>query len=262
MLIEWLYRIPSWVIYSIATLLIFSAAEFGCWLARRSADRGNEDIRGHITTIQTALLGLLALLIGFTFSIALARYDVRRTLLLDEANAIGTTALRAQFLPDGHSGKAIELLRQYTDTRFFYIPTENGGDASEAVQSAETQELQKALWAEAVFAASQDPRSVSAGLFTQSLNEVIDLDEKRRIENRNRVPQVAFMLLFAIAGVALGFTGYAAGLAGTRQMPANAIMAISIGAVMLMISDMDRPKRGLILVDEQALIDVKNSFAK
>jgi hypothetical protein len=262
MLIEWLYRVPYWLVYSIATLLIFGAAELGCWLALRSPDRGHEYIRGHITTIQSAMLGLLALLIGFTFSIALSHYDLRRNLVLDEANAIGRVALRAQLLPEGQAEKATELLKRYIDTRFFFTSTGDARVVAMEQQSAEAHDLLMALWAEAVTATSQDPHSVPAELFTQSLNEVIDLDEKRRIANRNRVPRAAFILLFAVASVASGFTGYAAGLAGTRQMPANAIMAIAIGAVMLMISDMDRPQRGLIAIDEQALTDVRNSLPK
>ena len=256
---EWLYGVSQWITYPIAAVLIFAAAEFGCWLGMRSTDRNHEQVRTHITTIQSALLGLLALLIGFTFSIALSRYDARRTLVLGEANAIGTTALRAQFLPEGHSARAIQLLKDYTDTRFVYTP---GVDSVPATSDARGQELLTSLWAEAVFATGQDPKSVAAGLFVQSLNDVIDFNEKRRIANRNRVPEVTFLLLFAMASVASGFTGYAAGLGGTRQHIPNAIMALSIAVVIMLIADLDRPKRGLITVDQQALTDVKNSFSK
>src|ERR1700760_3753647 len=119
---DWLYGISQWITYPVAAVLIFAAAEAGCRLGDRSPDRGNDQIRTHITTIQSALLGLLALLIGFTFSISLSRHDARRDLLLGEANAIGTTALRAQFLPEGHYATAIGLLKDYTETRFIYSP--------------------------------------------------------------------------------------------------------------------------------------------
>lgn len=212
---EWLYGVSQWVACPIAAVLIFASAEFCCWVGMRSADRKQDAVRSHITTIQSALLGLLALLIGFTFSIALSRYDVRRTLVLDEANAIGTAALRAQFLPEGHSAKAIQLLKDYTDTRFVYTPTDDGVPAE---FDARGQGFLTALWAEAVFASGQDPKSVPVGLFVQSLNDVIDFNEKRRIANRNRVPEVTFLLLFAMASVASGFTGYAAGLVVRANM--------------------------------------------
>jgi hypothetical protein len=256
---EWLYGVSQWIAYPVAAVLIFAAAEFGCWLGMRSTDRNHEQVRSHITTIQSALLGLLALLIGFTFSIALSRYDARRALVLGEANAIGTTALRAQFLSEGHAAKAIQLLKDYTDTRFVYTPTDDGAPVTSEVRG---QEFLTALWAEAVFATGQDPKSVPVGLFVQSLNDVIDFNEKRRIANRNRVPEVTFLLLFAMASVASGFTGYSAGLGGTRQHIPNAIMALSIAIVIMLIADLDRPKRGLITVDQQALTDVKNSFSK
>jgi len=253
---EWLYGISQWITYPAAALLIFAAAEVGCRLGARSPDRNKEQVRAHITTIQSALLGLLALLIGFTFSIALSRYDARRELLLGEANAIGTTSLRARYLPEGHGATAIALLRDYTDTRFIYSPKDERPGREKA------QGLLDKLWAEAVFATGQDPKSVPAGLFAQSLNDVIDFNEKRRIANRNRVPEVTFLLLFGLSAVAVGFTGYGAGLVGTRQRVPNAIMAVSIALVIMLIADLDRPRRGLITVDQQALTDVRDSLSK
>jgi hypothetical protein len=253
---EWLYGVSQWITYPLAAILIFAAAEIGCRLGHRSSDREREQVRAHITTIQSALLGLLALLIGFTFSISLSRYDARRDLLLGEANAISTAGLRAQFLPEGHAVTAIALLKDYTDTRFIYSPQEErpGRDVGQAL-------LDK-LWAEVVLATAQDPKSVPAGLFAQSLNDVIDFNEKRRIANRNHVPEIAFLLLFGLSAVAIGFMGYGAGLVGTRQRIPNAIVAVSIALVIMLIADLDRPRRGLITVDQQALTDVKNSFAK
>jgi len=253
---EWLYGVSQWITYPAAATLLFAAAEIGCRLGEKSPHHGRDPVRAHITTIQSALLGLLALLIGFTFSIALSRYDARRDLVLGEANAIGTTALRAQFLPEGHAATAIGLLKDYTDTRFIYSQT--GHEASDAAAQA----LLDRLWAEAVFSMAQEPRSVPDGLFVQSLNDVIDFNEKRRIANRNHVPEVAFLLLFALSAVAVGFTGYGAGLVGTRQRVPNAIIAVSITIVIMMIADLDRPKRGLITVDQQALTDVRSSFSK
>jgi hypothetical protein len=253
---EWLYGVSQWITYPVGAVLLFAAAEIGCRLGTRSPDRGNDQVRAHVTTIQSALLGLLALLIGFTFSIALSRYDARRDLVLGEANAIGTTALRAQFLPEGHAATTIGLLKDYTDTRFIYSRT--GHEPNDAA----AQILLDKLWGEAVFATGQEPRSVPDGLFVQSLNDVIDFNEKRRIANRNHVPEVAFLLLFALSAVAVGFTSYGAGLVGTRQRIPNAIIAVSIAVVIMMIADLDRPKRGLITVDQQALTDVRDSLAK
>ncbi len=257
---EWLYRISLWVTYPIAAVLIFAAAEIGCSLGLHGKDRGRELAHSHITTIQSALLGLLALLIGFTFSIALSRYELHRTLIVDEANAIGTAALRAQFLPEGPAEKVAALLRDYTDTRLAGMLEDT--DSQESPAAAHSDELLKALWAEAVGISHQKPESIPVSLFAQSVNDVTDYNEKRRIADHNRVPQVTFLLLFAMSAVAVGFTGYAAGLLGTRQTVPNAIIAVSIAVVTMLIADLDRPKHGLITVDRQALLDVRSSFSK
>jgi len=251
---EWLYDVSQWVTYPISALLIFGAAEFGVWLGNKSSDRDRDEVRSHITTIQSALLGLLALLIGFTFSIALSRYDLRRALVLEEANAIGTASLRAQFLPPDHVARTVGLLEDYTKTRFIY-------SAAPGQPTSNAKALLDALWAEAVFASAQDPKSVPVGLFVQSLNDVIDLNEKRRVATRNHVPEVAFLLLYAMAAVAIGFTGYGAGLTGTRQHVPNAIMALSIAVVIMLITDLDRPKRGLITIDQDALTHLEKGFS-
>ena len=89
---------------------------------------------------------------------------------------------------------------------------------------------------------------------------MIDFNEKRRIADRNHVPEIAFLLLFILSAVAIGFMGYGAGLAGTRQRVPNAVMAASVALVIMLIADLDRPRRGLITVDQQALTDVSNSL--
>jgi hypothetical protein len=140
-----------------------------------------------MSTIQAAVLGLLALLLGFTFSMAASRFEARKELVRDETNAIGTTYLRTQFLPEPYKSNAARLLRQYVDTRlelqqFSHIPE------SLADINVRTAHLQDQLWSEAVAVADRDPRSVPTGLFIQALNEVIDGHGKVARCNRIRSP--------------------------------------------------------------------------
>jgi hypothetical protein len=102
-----------------------------------------------------------------------------------------------------------------------------------------------------------DPRSVPTGLFVQALNEMIDLQETRIAARRNRVPGVVFVLLYGIAGVAIGFSGFVGGLGGKRGRIPVVIMAVLIGSVIGMIADIDRTRSGFITVGQQALHDVK-----
>src|SRR5262245_49835832 len=105
------YSLP--VILLVSVVLIVAAGELGHWLGRRATDHGGENV----TTLKSATLGLLALMIGFTFAMAQTRFELRREAVLNEANAIGTTALRARLLPPPHNAECLKLLREYTNTR-------------------------------------------------------------------------------------------------------------------------------------------------
>jgi len=110
-----LFGLNEWLIVTIVIALFLSAIEIGFRLGRRGKAKGNEPTRSQVNVLQAASLGLLALLLGFTFSMALTRFDTRKQLVLDEANAIGTTFLRAQLLPDPARKEVSDLLRRYVD---------------------------------------------------------------------------------------------------------------------------------------------------
>ena len=94
-------------IFLISLVVVLAASEFGRWLGTRAGRRGEEDI----STLEGAVLGLLALMIGFTFAMALSRFEARREAILIEANSIGTTALRARLLPAPHNTESVKLLK-------------------------------------------------------------------------------------------------------------------------------------------------------
>lgn len=134
-----------------------------------------------------SILGLLAFLLAFTFGLAAARFEARRQTVLEEANAIGTTYLRARLLPDPERTESAKLLREYVDVR---LPDSRQKNTSQAITQAITrsEELQEQLWSQAIAAAEKKP-TVVTGLFVQSLNEVIDLHAKRTlVGGRSRIP--------------------------------------------------------------------------
>ncbi len=110
-----LYELDLTLFYAATLILIAGAAEFGAWIGRRI--RGGAAGGADISTLTGAALGLLALLLAFSFSLALSRYDTRRTLVLEEANAIGSTANFALMLPEPAQGPSLSLLRDYTAVR-------------------------------------------------------------------------------------------------------------------------------------------------
>ncbi len=259
MLMDQLYTLNPWLAYGLATAIILAAAEFGHQIGVSWRHRHPEATSPDITTLVSAALGLLALMIGFTFSMSLSRYDVRRGALLNEANAIGTTDLRARLLPEPHAGEVRKLLRDYVQLRIDLIRKPPNA-ASLARATARSSELQVNLWQHAMAVSAADPRSIPAGLFVQTLNEMIDLQEKRLAAGRGRVPAPVFVLLYGIAGVALGFSGYLTGLRGGRGRIPVAITAVMFASVIGMVGDIDRSQSGFITVDQQAMHNVKESM--
>ena len=164
------------------------------------------------------MLGLLALIIAFTFAMALTRFDARRDAVLNEANAIGTTALRARLLPEPHRTDSLKLLREYVKIRLD-ITARPASRTELKVAIERSDALQEALWQQAKAMAAKDSGFVPTGLFIQALNETIDNQGKRLAALRNRVPNIVLLSLFGLAAIAGAFVGYASGLDPRRTRP-------------------------------------------
>jgi hypothetical protein len=200
-------------------------------------------------------------MIGFTFAMALSLFEGRREAVLSEANAIGTTALRARLLPAPHSSQVLKLLSEYVQVRLEITarvpsPTE----LNTAITRSNT--IQEALWQQAKTVAAKDSGMVPTGLFIQTLNEMIDDQEKRLTAMRNQVPNIVLIALYGVATVASAFTGYASGLEAKRfgRVPIY-IIGILVSAVILLIQDLDRPGAGFIKVSQQPMMDTAASIA-
>ena len=236
------------------------ATETGFRLGRRAQTGVDEGSRSEISTLQGAMLGLLALLLGFTFAMAMSRFEVRKQLVLDESNAIGTTFLRAQLLPPPPRQEISGLLRQYVEVRLAFYAA--GIDEKRLRQANDrTEQLHKQLWSLAAALGEKDPRAVTIGLFLQSLNETIDLHAKRMTALENHVPEIILLLLYFVAIVVTGVIGYGCGLAGYRNFFVTAMASILIASVILVIIDLDRPRRGLIRVSQTRMVELRNSLA-
>ena len=250
-MLDWLYESDLRVLYPVTIVLIAAAAELGALLGRRF--RAEVPAGPDIGTLTGAALGLLALLLGFSFSLALSRYDVRRTMVLEEANAIGSTANFALMLPEASQRPILDLLRDYTAARIDldaqYDPARQARDIARSL------DLQARLWRTAVTVTEAAPQSLQAYRFVNSLNEMNNIHERRVTALRYHVPGVLMFMLVGVAMVAMGFTGYHAGVAGSRRPVATLIMSVMVAVVIMLVIDLDRPARGLIRVPVQPLID-------
>ncbi|NUP12390.1 MAG: hypothetical protein HOW73_40615 [Polyangiaceae bacterium] len=247
----------------IATFMVvlLAAAEVAFRIGRRHEPRTPEPVRSQVVTIQAAMLGLLALLLAFTLSMAERRFSARRALIVDEANAIGTTYLRAEFLPEPARSESREMLRRYVDQRVAFY-----GAQSDEVQTLETtsaaQLLQAALWARATDTARANPESETTKLYVASLNEMIDLEGKRFAALFATLPSTIVVLLVVVAVVAMASTGYSSGLTGRRGALALRVVPALVGLACAVVLDLDHPRLGLIRAPDVAMERVQNSVAK
>lgn len=209
----------QWRVVIFVTALLLLLAELGFRQGLRLHE--DEARKAQIGPLQGSVLGLLALLLGFTFAMAMQRYDIRRDLVVQEANAIGTTFLRASFLPEPHRAEVENLLRRYVDVRLGFYAA--GDDAAKiAAEEKAAADIQRRLWSHAV-AAGQTSNSPLTASFVSALNDTLDLDATRFAAMRNRVPATVWLLLLAVAGCGCWATGYGAGATGRRSISPGSI---------------------------------------
>ena len=256
MSIEVLYE-NEWLLFIISSVILFLATEVGFRVGHIRRSTADESTKSQITAFQGTILGLLALLLAFTISMALSRIEMRKQMAVEEANAIGTAYLRAQLLPEPEKTEIAGLLRQYVDVRLEVVRT---GNLQNGITKSE--KLHDLLWLQAVAVGKKAPQPFPTGLFIQSLNEVIDMHSKRLRAATDPVPASILRLLFLVAIFGMGAIGYGCGLGNGRFIISRLAMAVLIAMVMLAIVDLDQPGRGLIRVSQQSMMSLRDSINK
>ena len=239
--------------------LMLLAMEAGYRFGLRGQSTSPES-RSQIGTVQTSLLGMLALMLGFTFSIALDRYNSRSLAVVNEANAIGTAFLRTDLLPEPSRTGARRVFADYAGVRArMSTLTWNQKEERNALQ-ARALELQEGLWQQASELSRLAPSPATTGLYVQALNEMIDAHGSYMAEILRHVPYLVIFLLFGAFIVSGGLIGFSAGVAGDRPARATYLMIAVVVLLMFMVMDLDRPHRGIIQVSSQSLLDLQKSI--
>jgi len=242
---------PLWTIFPISVAIALASVEVGYRLAQRAKEEKEAPVGG----MAGATLGLLAFMLAFTFGMAASRFEDRRQVLLSEANAIGTTYLRAKMLAEPMRTEAQNMLREYVDVRLEGVQP---GKLQQAILKSE--ELQNRLWSVAMAQAEKQPNVITS-LFIQSLNEVIDLHATRIMAGvRSRIPGMIWIVLYLLAVIAMVMMGYHAGLANSRRSIATIALVVAFSSVLYLIADLDRPGQGMLKVSQQAMIDLRKSM--
>jgi hypothetical protein len=257
---ELLYSQNSLVIAGVLLLSMAITIILGHRLGQTKHAASSERFHAHVNGVQASVLGVLALLLGFTFSLALQRFDDRSEAVVHEANAIGTSYLRAQLLPTSVRSDVQKMLREYVDLRVQTGAISLTNEAERQALLAKANQILDALWGHARRAAEEDRGTVTTGLFIQSLNDTIDSLGQRDAEINRHVPEVVLLLLYGTFLVTGGLVGYAAGVAGHRPSLAAYILVALIVVLSFMIIDLDRPRRGLIRIDQTSITNLKTAI--
>jgi len=213
--------------------------------------RINEDSHHHehVTSLREGLFVLLALLLGFTVAMVLPRFDQRNQLVIDEANAIGTTLLRAEVLPEPHRSKTLELLREYVVVRRDFARQTLLNHTDLDLDTQRTKALQRQLWQEAV-AVTQQKQNVIVATYLQSLNATIDIAETRLAVFENRVPTTVWLIIFLVAV----FQSFTTGFSLKRRFWFSLMMTpLVVAMVMALVVDLDSPHTGPIGINQNSM---------
>jgi hypothetical protein len=254
-----LYRTNEVLVNWLFFVLMLTATELGFRLGRKFEARTPENVKSQISTVEAAILGILALLLGFTISMAVSRFETRKQLVLEEADAIGTSSLRAQLLPAPAGPEIESLLRQYVNIRVQYGTAGNDLARLEDL-NRQTARLQTEFWTRTAVYAQQDPNPVRVGLLLQSLNKAIDLAEARWMAFQNHVPESVIYVNAAVGLLSATLVGYSFGVNGRRNIFSMFMLAVSITLVLAVIIDLDRPRSGYIRVSQQPMIDLLQRY--
>jgi hypothetical protein len=243
----------------IAVLLMLSMLVVNqlCFLAGRrfqSNDENNE-VKPQTAAIQAGIVGLLALLLGFTFNMSLQRYDVRSNIVIEESGAISKAVMQVSLISEGNQAKGFSLLKEYLMLRISLSEIDLSDQQSRRALNNSVSSLQMQLIALAQAELEVSSQPAIANGFFQSLSNMIYVENKRNALLRLHVPEPVLFLLFLVFITAGGMLGYTSGLHRKRPAFPTLIMSGMIVLVVFIVVDLDRPRRGLIQVNQDSLTD-------
>ena len=251
------FSLPSWAV----ALLVFAVVGGACVggaLAGRYLRRHTDALREPIGVLQAALLGLVGLILAFGLSLAVGRYESRRAATVAEANAIGTTYLRAQLIAEPQRTASLALLRRYTDLALKVSDEVPGSDAMRRTNGAQLI-VQRQLWQLAGEATARAPTDTAPRLYVDTLNDMIDQQTVRAAALSNRVPGAVLTVEVLAAAIAVGLLALYLAVLG-RGFLAVVVAAVLVSLFLLVTFDLDRPTRGLITVPATPLESLRASM--
>jgi hypothetical protein len=252
----WFDPLPLWAVFIIALAVVVVPAEAGFRLGRCVERRPRHETEHAVSTLVAPALGLLAFMLAFTFSLAQERYQDRRRVQFDLANALGTAYLRASFVGQPHESEIKRLILAELDS---YIGEHD--DASMRASHKRIEYMSDTLWSHATAAVATTRQPVFTSLLVQSLNQSIDLSERRRHNfELERIPMAVWFALAGLTILGMGLMGYDGGLSSATRSLAMVPLALAFCIVILLIADLDRPYSGLLQPNREVLLELRSSL--
>jgi hypothetical protein len=246
----WFFKLSTFEVALLLAVVVLGATALGLFLGRRVRHL-SDTLKEPFGVLQAALLGVVGLILAFGLSLAVTRYENRRDAVVDEANTIGTTFLRAQTLPEPVRSRSLALLRTYGQSALGL--TNSVPESSEAVATIDREdELQRRLWALNGQALALQPVQSAPRLYEETLNEMFDAQGTRVAGLNNRVPGAVLFLEVLGAALALGLLAAYLAIVG-RGVLAVSLAALLVTGLLFVICDLDRPTRGPIQVPDTAI---------
>lgn len=251
--------IPVWMLFFVTAFAVMLAVEIGYRIGRIIIQRNWYYKEMSVAVINASILGLVAFMLALTFGMVADRYEARKELAREEANAIGTTYLRADFLPASDIKKVKVLLKEYVDIRL------NAVQAHDLVSLYQVKprvdDIQRQLWDIAVLNVRNNPNSTALALYIQSLNTVIDLHALRlSIGLHSRIPGGIWFVLYLLMIFGMLGVGYETAISDSKKSRIIPILSITFSLVIALIISLDRPFSSFITVSQQSLANLRVSM--
>jgi hypothetical protein len=256
MITDLLDDLPVWAFLALFAVITLLCYEIGFRVGRWWQEREPGEQEGPTDTMVGALLGLMAFLLAVTMGMAADRFDTRRGMVLEDANAIRAAYLQADYLPVADATALQKLLREYAEVR---VATADAGQVQAAI--ARSEQLHGEMWAIVARVAESGYSPDLMSSQGDTVTELITVHERRLVSGLYaRVPDTVLVLLIIGSALSLAVVGYSAGLKGKRGVVVAVVLVVALGVVLSLVVDLDRPQDGMVRVSQQPLYDVQRQI--
>ena len=253
--------IPIWAFFVATILIVMAFIEAGYALGGVAHRKSKDEMEGPVSGASGGVLALNAFILAFTFAIVSGRFDARKELVREDANAIRTAYLRAEFLPEPDLAESKQLMKVYLDRRVAFAQAGNVGREAARLWYAESEVTHRRLWEIAVANAKRDMNSDVAALYIEALNDMFDVNALRvEVGLQARIPVGIWIALYSLTALGMLSVGYHTGIIGSKRSKATLILATSFGLVIAIIASMDRP-HGFLEVTQRPLVHLQAFIA-